>query len=158
MIRFTQAELDAHKARLARLKATGMVRTHILSNQSVAAVKNARNGLKPALPATTGGKAVPHARSALEIALQAQIEAAGLPEAEYDVVYLVGRAYRLDVCWADKKLGVEVQGMVPRIKRRFRADIEKPALGLIQGWRVLEVDREAITSGKALAWIKQLLK
>ena len=48
--------------------------------------------------------------------------------------------------------------MVHRIKGRFRADIEKRALALLAGWRVLEVSGAEIRSGQAIAWLIALLQ
>lgn len=99
-------------------------------------------------------------RSELEIALQIQIEQtlpAILQPSGYDVPYLVGSRHRLDVCWAPRRFGVEVQGMPHRIKGRFKADIHKRAIGLLQGWTILEVDGDTIRSGQAIEWIRQLL-
>ena len=96
-------------------------------------------------------------RSELEVTLQEQIEEAGLPTPEYDKPYLIGTRHRLDVLWRGIKFGVEVQGMAHRIKGKFKADIHKRAIGLLQGWTVLEVDGDTIRSGQAIEWIKILL-
>ena len=54
------------------------------------------------------------------------------------------------------QLGVEVQGMVHRVKHRFSADLEKRALGLLQNWLILEVGGEQIREGKAMEWLQEL--
>ena len=56
------------------------------------------------------------------------------------------------------QLGVEVQGMVHRVKHNFSNDLEKRARGLLQGWMVLEVGGEQIRSGKAMEWLQELFK
>ena len=68
------------------------------------------------------------------------------------------RKWTLDFAIPERKLGIEVQGMVHRIKDRFKADIEKRAELSLAGWRILEVDGESIRDGRALAWIERLLK
>lgn len=136
----TQAEFDAAVARASKRVGRSLIS-------------------KEKLPQKARIKAVaPVDRSPLEIMLQAQIEHALLPTPEYDVPYLVGRAHRLDVCWRSLKFGVECQGMPHRIKARFKADIEKRVLGQLQGWLIVEVDRTAIESGKAIEWIRELIK
>lgn len=67
------------------------------------------------------------------------------------------RKWRLDFAWPDLKVAIEVQGMVHRIKQKFKRDIEKRAELMLAGWEVLEVDGEAIADGAALAWVKRLL-
>lgn len=152
MIRLTPAEFDAHQKRLAKLKASGTVRTHILSNtEEVLGFGHAQDVKSP----QTGQKT--RQRSNLEVLLQEQLEQAGLPVPEYDVCYLIGSKHRLDVAWDDRRFGVEIQGEVHRIKSKFHGDIVKRVLGQLQGWLIVEVDRESIKSGKALEWIRQLL-
>jgi very-short-patch-repair endonuclease len=99
----------------------------------------------------------PVGRSELETELQRQLEGAGL-QAEYDCCYLVGSKHRADVLFRDARLVVEVQGSVHRVKKMARSDIRKAAESLLQGWRLLPVDRDSIYSGQALTWIQQLLK
>lgn len=98
-------------------------------------------------------------RSKLEIALLAQIEAESLPKPHCEYRWHPTRKWRLDFAWPQegRSVGVEVQGMVHRIKARFKADIEKRAELLLAGWRVLEVDGDSIRDGRALAWVKRLL-
>jgi len=134
MLRMTPEAVKAHQERIARQLGRSAVRTVIAD--------------KPK-PKTQ--------RSALEVEFQRQIAEAGLPAPEFDVPYLVGSRHRLDVCYRAKRLGVEVQGGVHRIKGRFKADLTKRAEGLLQGWAILEVGRDEIESGKAIQWLKSLL-
>jgi very-short-patch-repair endonuclease len=97
-------------------------------------------------------------RSDLEAELERQIASAGLLGAKYDCVYLVGSRCRADILFEAQRLVVEVQGAVHRIKGKAHADIRKAAESLLQGYRLLPVDRDAIQSGDALRWIQQLLK
>lgn len=96
--------------------------------------------------------------SEIEESFNAQIIAAGLPDPKREHPYLIGSRHRLDFAWPDRKIGVEVQGQVHRIKGRFQADIEKRARGLLQGWRILEVSGKEVRSGQAIEWLKQLLE
>lgn len=86
-----------------------------------------------------------------------------LPAPEREYHHLRGSKHRLDFAWPEYRvnglqLGVEVQGMVHRVKHNFSADLEKRARGLLQGWMVLEVGGEQIRSGKAMEWLQELFK
>lgn len=105
--------------------------------------------------------------SELERLLAEQIKDAGLQEPYREHRPLMERRWRLDFAWVNlvrpggiveqALLAVEVQGMVHRIKGRFKADIEKRAELMLAGWRILEVDGDSIRSGRAIAWIRRLL-
>jgi len=86
-----------------------------------------------------------------------------LPAPEREYHHLRGSKHRLDFAWPEYRvngmqLGVEVQGMVHRVKHNFSADLEKRARGLLQGWMVLEVGGDQIRSGKAMEWLQELFK
>ena len=108
--------------------------------------------------APKSAKRAPVERSALEVDMESQIAAAGLQKPETEAFYLVGSRHRLDFCWRDRKIGLEVQGEPHRIKGRFKADMVKRAEGLLQGWRILEVGRDEIKSGQAIEWLKKLME
>ena len=95
--------------------------------------------------------------SRLERDLASYILIDGLPEPKRNYRFLPDRKFELDFAWPELKRAVEVQGMVHRIKSRFKADIEKRALALFAGWVVLEVDGDSIRSGVAVEWVKKLL-
>lgn len=95
--------------------------------------------------------------SKLERRLDQQILEAGLPEPRRNWFFLNGRDFELDRAWPAAKLAVEVQGMAHRIKGKFQRDIEKRALALLAGWKVLEVDGASIRDGRAIQWLKELL-
>jgi len=96
--------------------------------------------------------------SELELLLAQQISLLELPAPEREWKAIPGRDFRLDFAWIDRKIGLEVQGMVHRIKGRFKNDIEKRALHLLHGWRVLEVSGAEVRSGRAAAWLVTLLE
>lgn len=96
--------------------------------------------------------------SKLERRLDQQIEEAGIPEPRKNWFFVTGRNYELDRAWPALKIAVEVQGMAHRIKGKFKADIEKRALAMLGGWRVLEVDGASIRDGRAIEWLKKLLE
>src|SRR3972149_4788558 len=102
-----------------------------------------------------------HARgravSAIEEDMARQIKLAGLPVPQSQFKAIPGRKFAMDLAWPDRKIGLEVQGMVHRIKGRFKQDIEKRALLMFAGWRVLEVGGDEVRNGKALEWTKRLL-
>jgi very-short-patch-repair endonuclease len=95
--------------------------------------------------------------SELELLFAQQLTLLKLPNPLREFKHIEHRDFRLDFAWPDRRLGVEVQGMVHRIKARFSGDIEKRALGLLAGWRVLEVSGAEIRSGRAIAWLIALM-
>lgn len=95
--------------------------------------------------------------SQLERRFDQQLEQAWLPEPRKNWFFLNNRNFEFDRAWPALKVAVEVQGMAHRIKGKFKADIEKRALAMLAGWRVLEVDGASIRDGRAIEWSKQLL-
>ena len=71
--------------------------------------------------------------------------------------FLPDRDFELDYAWPEVKVAVEVQGMAHRIKGKWKRDIEKRALALLAGWRVLELDGDSVRSGRGLEWLRALL-
>lgn len=96
--------------------------------------------------------------SELERRFAQQIRAAGLPEPEVEYYHLAGRDFRLDFAWPHVKVGVEIQGMAHRIKAKFNADIEKRALAMLAGWRVLELNGDSVRQETGIAWLTVLLR
>jgi len=91
-----------------------------------------------------------------EIAFADQLDAEGIPYlCEYR--FAEGRKFRFDFAFPAKKIAVEIDGMVHRIRVRFLADREKGNLAILYGWRVLHVGSDAVRDGRALAILKQLL-
>jgi very-short-patch-repair endonuclease len=111
---------------------------------------------------TTGqpgaSRGTPRAESELERRFAQQIRAAGLAEPEREYYFIPNRNFMLDFAWPAQRLGVEIQGGAHRIKGKFKADLEKRALALVAGWRVLELGREEIRSEKGIEWLKELLR
>ena len=81
-----------------------------------------------------------------------------IPPHQRNYFFLPDRELELDFAWPVDRVAVEVQGMAHRIKGKFRRDIEKRALAMLAGWRVLEVDGAAIREGRALNWLRELLQ
>jgi very-short-patch-repair endonuclease len=96
--------------------------------------------------------------SPLELAFAEQLSIVRIAAPVREHRFLAERNFRLDFAWPSQRVAVEVQGMVHRIKGRFKADIEKRALALLAGWRVLEVSGAEIRSGQAIAWLIALLQ
>lgn len=81
-----------------------------------------------------------------------------IPPHQRNYFFLPDRDLELDYAWTAVKVAVEVQGMAHRVKGKFKRDIEKRALALLAGWRVLEVGGDQVRSGLALAWLRVLLE
>lgn len=68
------------------------------------------------------------------------------------------RNWRLDLACPALKLGIEVDGIVHRIKKRFLGDIEKHNALTFAGWAYLRVTPEQVRTGEALALVRAYLK
>lgn len=97
-------------------------------------------------------------RSRIEVALELQLKAKRFPKPATEFHFLEDRNFRFDFAWPDRKIAVEVQGTQHRIRDRFHADIEKRALALLAGWRVLEVSGRAVRDGRAIQWLRTLMR
>ena len=110
-----------------------------------------------------------------------QLAAAVLPApiAEYPFAGELGRRWRFDLAWPDRRLAVEVEGglfgrggkgsnqpcpvcgQVPAGAHRsvagVKRDLEKGNAAVALGWRVLRVLPGQVESGEALALIERLL-
>lgn len=100
---------------------------------------------------------MPEKESKIERRFAQQLQDAALPEARRNYFFLEGRDFELDFAWPLVKMAVEVQGMSHRIKGKFKRDIEKRALALLAGWRVLEVDGASVRDGRAIKWLIELM-
>lgn len=104
--------------------------------------------------------------------LAAQMKRAGLPSVRREFYFAqhLGRDFRLDFAWPDRKLAVEVQGggwmKADKDGNRRGAhgggaalerDCEKLSLAASLGWRVLQVTPGQIKACRALTWIELAL-
>lgn len=88
--------------------------------------------------------------------LAAQLDEAGIAfEREYR--FVLDRRFRFDFR-IGLDLAVEIEGGVHGLKRQFRSDLDKHALALLYGWRVLRVSPEQVRSGAALGLVERLLQ
>ena len=92
----------------------------------------------------------------LEHIFAKQLMVLELPPPQREFKFMPNRDFRFDYAWPDKKLAVEVNGMVHRIKERFLSDVEKLAMAQIHGWRVLAVAGPDVRSGRAVSWLVTL--
>ena len=68
------------------------------------------------------------------------------------------RKWSFDFAWPELMFAVEVEGMVHRIKSKFKTDIIKHANAQMQGWTILRVGGDEVRSGTAITWIEHMLK
>lgn len=68
------------------------------------------------------------------------------------------RKWRLDFCWPEHRLAVEIDGAVHRIKGRWKASFEREQALFFAGWRLLKVSTEQVRSGEALTLIEKALQ
>lgn len=96
--------------------------------------------------------------SDIEALFSQQLSLTNLPPPIRNYLYLRGSRHELDFAWPDQMIGVEVQGMAHRIKEKFKTDIKKRAQGLLQGWKILEIDGDHIRDGVGMEWLHQLFE
>lgn len=94
----------------------------------------------------------------------ANLKALGLPVPipEYAFAKSLGRNFRWDYCWADRKLALEVDGGIwtrgahgrgTGIKR----DQEKGNYGAVLGWRLLRVQPADLPNPSTAEWVRDAL-
>jgi len=98
------------------------------------------------------------AGSPLEAALELQLRALKLPLGWRQYQPILNRRFRLDFAWPERKLAVECDGMVHRIKERFESDAERHNVLLDAGWKVYRVTGKMIRSGASAAMLEKLLR
>lgn len=99
-------------------------------------------------------------------ALFFQLQAAGLSGGavtEYPFAQSIGRKWRFDLAFPERKIALEVDGgafIAGRHARGagIRSDCEKFSEAAAMGWRVLRVLPEHVESGQALAWLERALQ
>lgn len=96
-------------------------------------------------------------RSDLEVEMERRLNEAGIAMLT-DHRPINGRNFELDFAIPQLKVGFECDGGVHRIKGRFKADIERHNLLVLEGWRVLRGGRAEIFSGKAIEQLALLIK
>lgn len=103
--------------------------------------------------------------SHLEELLAHQLDAAGLPEPEREVVFSPRRDFRADFLWGDPfYLIVEVQGGTKWGQSRhskgegFRNDCEKAAEAVLCGYHLVPVTSDQVRNGWACETIAELLE
>ena len=99
----------------------------------------------------------PGTESKLERRFAQQLDEAGIRGHQRNYFFLRDRDLELDFAWPSLKVAVEIQGMAHRIKGNFKRDIEKRALALLAGWRLLELDGSRVRDGSGLEWLRELL-
>jgi len=102
--------------------------------------------------------------SRLEEQLDEQIKGAGIAEGMVrELRAIEGRRFRVDFCWPDHSLAVEVQGGIWTRGRHSRPmgivkDYEKFNLLTLGGWRILLLTSLDVQSGRGLEMIQDALR
>jgi very-short-patch-repair endonuclease len=87
--------------------------------------------------------------------LLAQIVDAALPGQWFrEFTFHESRNWRLDVACPARKLCIEVDSFVHRIRKRFLGDIEKHNALTFAGWHYLRCTPEQVRTGQALALVR----
>lgn len=99
----------------------------------------------------------------MNISLETQIRAVGLPPPVTEYRFHPERRWRADFAWPEKKLLVEVDGAVYTRGRHtrgkgFENDCEKTNTATLMGFRVLRFSTGQVTSGMAIDMLIEALK
>lgn len=81
-----------------------------------------------------------------------------LPERQYAWAADVGRRFVADFAWPERRLIVEIDGSVHRIRGRFRASMERDNLAQALGWMQLKFSPADVKSGKAINAVRAALE
>lgn len=142
-LRMTKAEVEAHQRRVS-----GFV-THKDMGVKVGPMIEVRDGVAQTI----------RPESKIERRFSQQLgDRPYLPAHVRDYFFIEGRDFELDFAWPALRFGVSVEGMAHRVKRQFNVDLEKHALGLIAGWRILRVGGQDIRDGRAIEWAETIIK
>lgn len=101
----------------------------------------------------------PKQASPLELEAERLISAAGLPapEKQYRFGEAIGRGWRFDFAWPDRRVALEVDGDLWHGRHTSgdgrQADMVRDAYATAMGWKVLRCDRELLCQGFAVRWI-----
>ena len=98
----------------------------------------------------------PKPRSEIEEVMWRQLVQSSLPKPLRQHLYVSGRKFRSDFAWPDRKLALEVDGGVHRIKSSFKSGFERGYVLLLTGWKVLHVGGEEVRNDLAIKWIQSL--
>ena len=103
-------------------------------------------------------------RSEWEDLLYAQLKSSGtpLPVRQYEFAKCIGRKFRADAAWLDERLVVEINGGIWRNGRHntgigYENDMERNALAVGLGFRVMQFSPRHVRSGWALQMIRVAL-
>lgn len=77
------------------------------------------------------------------------------PEREY--CFHLTRKWRIDFAWPDRKLAVEIESSVHRIKSRFAGDLDKYNALSRANWRLFRFTAKMVESGEAINTVLEVL-
>lgn len=113
-------------------------------------------------------------RSRGETVLARHIQLTGLPEPErqHRFAKKLGRQFRFDFAWPDRKLAVEVDGatfmlkrsrsqggrLVPVGRHNRREDLRRSNLAARLGWTVLRYTPDMVLKGEAIRELRDILE
>src|SRR3990167_9078866 len=94
-----------------------------------------------------------------------ELRAAGLSAPTLEYRFWPGRRFAFDLAWPDRKLALEVEGVIygrdGHLRGRhvsitgFRRDAVKYTEASLRGWMVIRCLPAQVTSGEALGWIER---
>ncbi len=91
-----------------------------------------------------------------------ELQKHGLPDPVAEFKFHPKRRWRLDFCWPDYMVAIEIDGAVYTAGRHTRGkgyegDCEKINAATILGWKVLRASTGQLAAGQVLAWLEEAL-
>ena len=93
-----------------------------------------------------------------EFAFHCSLELHPVNQPVREYVFHPMRKWRIDFCWPDQKLAVEIESSVHRIKSRFASDLDKYNALQKDGWTLLRYSAKMVKSGEAINDVLEILK
>ena len=90
-------------------------------------------------------------------ALHCQLELHPVNQPTREFQFDLNRKWRIDFAWPHRKLAVEIESSVHRIKGRFASDMPKYNALQLLGWTLLRYTAKMVASAEAIDTVKGYL-
>lgn len=100
--------------------------------------------------------AVSRGEALFDLHCRARLHPVNQPKREFH--FDATRKWRIDFAWPERKLAVEIESSVHRIKGRFARDMEKYNELQRQGWMLLRFTAKMVKDGTAIRDVEEALR
>ena len=118
--------------------------------------RNTDTGTSSPLKKAVLPKALSVGEETFHLHCQARLHPVNQPVREF--VFHPKRLWRIDFAWPERKLAVEIDSSVHRIKARFASDIEKHNALNMAGWTLLRYTARMVKAGTAIEDVEAALR